>query len=118
MASNRSRSTTSSKTAAARTFDRWVDEFLSHARLERGLSGNTVEAYRRDTAMWRRFCELGARRQGRRAARCHRLSGAVAHRSPPASKAYKSSTVGRMLVSVRSFYRFLAQEGEMETDPR
>jgi integrase/recombinase XerD len=36
---------------------------------------------------------------------------------PPASKVYKASTVGRMLVSVRSFYRFLAQEGELDADP-
>jgi integrase/recombinase XerD len=35
----------------------------------------------------------------------------------PAAKVYKASTVGRMLVSVRSFYRFLAREGELDADP-
>jgi integrase/recombinase XerD len=117
-ASNRSRSTTSSKTAPARTFDRWVDEFLSHAQFERGLSGNTVDAYRRDLAMWRRFCELSQldpAAAGRRDVTDY-LERLRAGRVP-AAKAYKPSTVGRMLVSVRSFYRFLAQEGELDTDP-
>jgi integrase/recombinase XerD len=95
-----------------------VDEFLSHARFERGLSKNTVEAYRRDLAMWVRFCEL------KRLAPQEVTSGnvtdyleALRTGGPPASKPYQPSTVGRMLVSVRSFYRFLTQEGEVACDP-
>jgi integrase/recombinase XerD len=68
--------------------------------------------------MWRKFCELeelDARDAGPRDVTDY-LERLRTGR-PPASKAYKSSTVGRMLVSVRSFYRFLAQEGELEADP-
>src|SRR5918999_694145 len=38
--------------------DHWIDEFISFARSERGLAGNTVDAYRRDLARWRAFCGL------------------------------------------------------------
>jgi integrase/recombinase XerD len=82
------------------------------------LSKNTVDAYRRDLAMWRRFCELKKLKPDRVTARdvtdyLERLRRG----EPPASKRYKASTVGRMLVSVRSFYRFLAGEGELHVDP-
>jgi integrase/recombinase XerD len=118
MGSTGSRSTTSSRSVSAPTLEGWVDEFLSHAQFERGLSKNTVDAYRRDLAMWRRFCE------SEKIDPRHVSSGDVTgylerlrDGRPPASKSYQPSTVGRMLVSVRSFYRFLAQEGELEADP-
>jgi integrase/recombinase XerD len=115
---NASPSTTSSKPVPARTLDRWVDEFLTQAQFERGLSKNTVDAYRRDLATWRRFCELKKLDPEGVTARdvtdyLERLRSGRA----PASKPYKASTVGRMLVSVRSFYRFLAGEGELDADP-
>jgi integrase/recombinase XerD len=68
--------------------------------------------------MWRRFCDLN-----RLAPQSVTPSDVTDYleclRSgrPPASKPYQPSTVGRMLVSVRSFYRFLTQEGELESDP-
>lgn len=116
-ASNRSRSTTSSKSSDS-SLDRWVDEFLSHVQLERGLSKNTVDAYRRDLAAWRRFCELKklSPRDVRSADVTDYLERLRQGR-PPAPRPLKASTVGRMLVSVRSFYRFLAQEGELRADP-
>jgi integrase/recombinase XerD len=115
---NASPSTTSSKPVSPRTLDRWVDEFLTQAQFERGLSKNTVDAYRRDLVMWRRFCELKKLRPDSVTAR-HVTDYLERLRSgrPPASKPYKASTVGRMLVSVRSFYRFLAGEGELVADP-
>jgi integrase/recombinase XerD len=118
MGSSGSRSTTSYKSVSHRRFDRWVDEFLSHIQFERGLSKNTVEAYRRDLVMWGRFCELTGVDPDAAASKdvtayLERLRAG----RPPASKPYQPSTVGRMLVSVRSFYRFLAQEGELESDP-
>jgi integrase/recombinase XerD len=111
-------STTSSKTVPAPTLDRWVDEFLTQAQFERGLSKNTVEAYRRDLAVWRRFCEM--EKLGPKDVRPVHVTDYLERLRrglPPASKVLKASTVGRMLVSVRSFYRFLAQEGELEADP-
>jgi integrase/recombinase XerD len=95
-----------------------VDEFLSHTQFERGLSKNTVEAYRRDLAMWRRFCELNNVAPDKvTSGNVTEFLEVLRNGRSPASRSYQPSTVGRMLVSVRSFYRFLAQEGELDADP-
>lgn len=98
--------------------DRLIDEFLSHVRFERGLAQNTIDAYRRDLEVFHRYCEtrhlkvsdvtskevtdyLGRLREGRR----------------PAQTAYSASSVARMLVALRGFYKFLVREGYLEADP-
>ncbi|MDQ4065337.1 MAG: site-specific integrase, partial [Actinomycetota bacterium] len=50
----RSRSKTSSD--RERTLERWIDEFISYIRFEKGLAENTVAAYRRDLGTWMEFC--------------------------------------------------------------
>jgi integrase/recombinase XerD len=96
----------------------WVDEFLSYVQFERGLSENTVAAYRRDLATWTEFCAL------------EDLDPATAARDDvteflerlragkqPAKVALRPTTVARMLVSVRSLYKFLTREGRIQRDP-
>ena len=96
----------------------WVDEFLSSVQYERGLASNTVAAYRRDIATWTEFCSLEA------------IDPAAATREDvtdflerlragkqPAKGPLRPTTVARMLVSVRSLYKFLAREGRVERDP-
>ena len=106
------------RAAAPDVLSGWIDEFLSHIRFERGLSANTTTAYRRDLALWARFCGpagvdslaphpdditawLSALREGR----------------APASRPFAPSSVARALVSVRSLYRFLVREGRVDADP-
>ena len=97
---------------------RLVDEFLAHISLERGLSKNTVDAYRRDLNSWADYCRL----------RKIDVTGAGPHdftdyldrlRSgrPPAARPFAPTSVARMLVSVRALYRFLVREGFLEVDP-
>jgi integrase/recombinase XerD len=98
--------------------DGMIEDFLSHARFERGLSGNTVDAYRRDLVMWRSFCaekKLSAERAGSDDVTAY-LERLRSGRSP-ASKPLAPSSVARMLVSLRSFYRFLRREGHLDVDP-
>lgn len=98
--------------------DRWLDEFISAARSERGLSDNTVAAYRRDLAAWREFCRLTAADPAKiSAAQLTDYLERLRRGRPPARQAMASSSVARMIVSLRSFYRFLAREGYVETDP-
>lgn len=99
-------------------FDRLVDEFFSHVVLERGLSENTVSAYRRDVAAWRAFCS-SRRIDPARAAPNDVTAYLESLRAgkPPAKKAYRESSVARMLVSVRALYRFLVREDRLEGDP-
>ena len=104
--------------AAPARLDRWIDDFLAYARFERGLSTNTVEAYRRDLAMWRTFCSeqgVDPSRVGSEdvTAYLEKLRAG----SSPASRPLASSSVARMLVSLRSLYRFLRREGAIEVDP-
>lgn len=102
----------------ASRWERWVDEFIAHCEFERGLAANTVSAYRRDLASWRRFCELegldpGSVEHANVTTYLERLRAG----EPPAEKPYQPSSVARMLVSLRSFYRFLAREGYVSQDP-
>ncbi len=104
--------------AADRAAEKTVDEFLSHLAFERGLAGNTVAAYRGDLGHWVRFCSLegldpAAASAGDVTEYLARLrSGAAPARAPLAP-----ASVARMLVSLRSFYKFLVREGVATVDP-
>jgi integrase/recombinase XerD len=98
--------------------DRWIEDFLAHTRFERGLSSNTVDAYQRDLAMWSAFCAQNRIDPGRASADdvtayLERLRSGRA----PATKPLAPSSVARMLVSLRSFHRFLRREGHLDVDP-
>ncbi len=96
---------------------RWVDEFLTYLRFEKGLADNTIAAYRRDLAVWQRFCdERGIEAD---AASAEDLTGYLEYlRRPNAlGSAYSASSVARMLVSLKSFHRFLVREGRSRSDP-
>lgn len=119
MASSRSPSTSSSDAASRlEPLDRWIDEFIIHSQIERGLSDNTILSYRRDLQRWREFCGLAGVDAGRVAPEqvtdylARLRSGA-----PPARRAYRPATVARMLVTVRVFYRWLVREGQLAVDP-
>jgi integrase/recombinase XerD len=97
---------------------RLVDEFLAHISSERGLSKNTVDAYRRDLNSWGAYCRL--KKIDLADAAPEDLTDYLDRlRSgrPPAEKPFAPTSVARMLVSVRSLYRFLVGEGYLESDP-
>lgn len=103
------------KLDAARS--RWIDEFLTYLRFERGLADNTIAAYRRDLAVWEAFC--AARGIAPDAAAPADMTGYLEYlRSGETGRApYSASSVARMLVSLRSFHRFLVREGGATSDP-
>lgn len=95
-----------------------LSRYLDHLRAERGLARNTVEAYRRDLALYDRYLveydldptTLGARE----------VEGFVAWlrgRTSGAGRPYAASTVARVVVAVRGFHRFLAAEELSAGDP-
>lgn len=96
---------------------RWIDEFLTYLRFERGLADNTIAAYRRDLVVWQTFCTArgidpaGAAPADMTDYMEHLRSGDADH--PP----YSASSVARMLVTLRSFHRFLVREGGANSDP-
>ena len=109
--------TAAGRRAAAR-LDAWIEEFLTHARVERGLSDNTLEAYRRDLALWARHCaEKGIAPSKATADDVTAFLDALRRGRPPASRPLSPSSVARILVSVRSLHKYLRREGHVDIDP-
>jgi integrase/recombinase XerD len=96
-----------------------IDRFIDHLTVERGLSPNTVAAYRRDL---RRYARFLAHRRIRDGARVdpELVSAFVAHVSASThddGRPYRATSVVRALSCVRSFHRFLLREGLAAADP-
>ncbi|HEX2029956.1 MAG TPA: site-specific tyrosine recombinase XerD, partial [Actinomycetota bacterium] len=96
-----------------------IERFLDYLAVERGLSRNTLDAYRRDLA---RYAEhLGGRGvEDPVAAGEEDIAAFVAVLSASEyapGKGYRASSVARALAAVRSFHRFLVREGESAADP-
>jgi integrase/recombinase XerD len=109
-----------------------VLDFLAYLELERGLSRNTLEAYRTDLAQFAGFLsrrgvtvmEAGhgdlaafiaelAESSGASKGASRNGNGAAARVRGPAAAA----TVGRKVACLRSFYRHLRREGAIAHDP-
>ena len=95
-----------------------VDRFLDHLAAERGLSPNTLAAYRRDLRRYAAFLgERGVRDAG--TATEEDVAAFVAHLSSSRygdGKSYRTSSVARATAAVRSLHRFLVMEGEATDD--
>jgi integrase/recombinase XerD len=92
-------------------------DFLAYLELERGLSRNTLEAYRSDLLQFGEFLArhrltLAGVRHGEIAAFLSGLADGSADRPPLAP-----ATLSRKVASLRSFYRHLRREGTLEHDP-
>jgi integrase/recombinase XerD len=96
-----------------------IQRFLDHLTVERGLSPNTIAAYRRDLARYREFLARRGIDDGRRvdeasvAAFVARLSASTYGDGRP----YRATSVVRTLSSIRSFHRSLMREGGGDRDP-
>jgi len=91
----------------------WLDRFLEHLDVERGLSEHTLRAYSADIVEFVRFSDrdgsLGPGGVDHLVLRSY-----LAHlRSGGRSRA----TIGRKLAAIRSFFRFLVREEVVEDNP-
>jgi integrase/recombinase XerD len=97
-----------------------VERFLVHLAVERGLSDNTVAAYRRDL---RRYVGALATRGITRADEIDPadvrsfVASVSASTHGPNDSPYRASSVSRALSAVRSFHGFLLREGVVDRDP-
>src|SRR5213080_485020 len=101
---------------AAQAFSYHVLDFLAYLEFERGLSRNTLEAYRSDLLQFGRFlAERGADAVTATAADLSDfLSWLAAGEGRPAAS---PATIHRKAACLRSFYRHLRREGVRESDP-
>jgi integrase/recombinase XerD len=100
--------------------ERDAERFLAHLVAERGLSDNTVAAYRRDLRRYVAF--LTARdvdRPDEVDAGVVRsfVASVSAPTHGPEDEPYQATSVARTLSAVRSFHRFLLREGIVDRDP-
>jgi integrase/recombinase XerD len=105
------------KHASERRFEHLLLDFLAYLEFERGLSRNTLEAYRSDLLQFGRFLEARGvsaldAGPGDVADFLEHLARGSAER-PPASPA----TVHRKSACLRSFYRHLRGDGLRDSDP-
>jgi integrase/recombinase XerD len=106
---------TIAKPAAERAFEHLLLDFLAYLEFERGLSRNTLEAYRSDLLQYGRFLEEhGLTAVGAQGSQIEDFLAALAGSGDgPASPA----TIHRKAACLRSFYRHLRREGLLESDP-
>lgn len=98
----------------------WVERFLDHLTVERGLSENTLAAYRRDLRRYVAFCtKRGAGSPADVDERMIRsfVASVSASTWGPDERPYGARSVARALSAVRSFHRFVLLEGAAERDP-
>jgi integrase/recombinase XerD len=98
-----------------RVFEHLVLDFLAYLEFERGLSRNTLEAYRSDLLQYGRFLE--ERKMQAVAARGADIADFLAALGGSGGRSASPATIHRKAACLRSFYRHLRREGMLDTDP-
>ena len=106
------------KPIVERRFEHLVLDFLAYLEFERGLSRNTLDAYRTDLLQYGRFLE--ERGQSALEATPGDVSDfleVLAKGSEEATAPASPATIHRKSACLRSFYRHLRRDGLLDTDP-
>src|SRR5688572_20782434 len=90
-----------------------IDVFMSHARVEKGLAENTLEAYGRDLAELARSLE----RQGVGEVGDVRTHHVLSHLVELSRRKVGIRSQARHLVAVRQLFKFLLRERAVVEDP-
>lgn len=92
-----------------------ADRFLRHVAIERGLSDNTVQAYRRDLASYVESLKRRGISDPATVSSADVSAFAVELRTR-AERPIAASSLARMLSTLRGFHRFLLDEGIVDVD--
>jgi integrase/recombinase XerD len=90
-----------------------LSDFLSYLGSEKGLSSNTLLAYRRDNASLIQFLKEKGVEQAVLVTEEH----IIAYLTDAKEKRYADSSLCRMVIAIKVFFRFLRREGVIEIDP-
>ncbi|MGI8750525.1 MAG: site-specific tyrosine recombinase XerD [Thermoleophilaceae bacterium] len=102
-------------TVASRPFEHLVLDFLSYLEFERGLSRNTLEAYRSDLLQFGRF--LQRRDLSALDVSPVALDDFLAELAGFTGGSASPATIHRKAACLRSFYRHRRRDGLLDTDP-
>ncbi len=105
---------TTSVREAVREADQQIEAFLSHLRAERGLSANTIAAYRADLTQLQRLLGRGPSDIRWTAVAQRDVENA---RLTLAKRGYSETSLARKTAASRSFFRFLLEEGVIDSNP-
>jgi len=86
-----------------------ISSFLDYCRVEKGLATNTLEAYSRDLKAFAAFRKLENGIPG--------LEDLRLYLDSMYGSGLGSRSIARHMATLRNFYRFLASDGKIETDP-
>jgi integrase/recombinase XerD len=89
----------------------WIDTYLDHLRVERGLAKNTLEAYSRDLNALAAHCG-GERDPGELAA-----EAIASLMTRNVQRGFGARSSARQLSALRGFFRFLVRERAVSEDP-
>jgi integrase/recombinase XerD len=95
------------------TLDDWIDRFLHHLTVEKGLSRNTLEAYARDLQGY--ACYL--RKGGIAAIQGTSVEQTMGYLRHLRGKNLSARSQARLLSTLKGFYKFLVEERVMEENP-
>src|SRR4051794_34560593 len=97
---------------ASRALEHHVLDVLAYLEFERGLSRNTLDAYRSDLLQFGRFLE-----EHHAAADTATSADVADFLAELGSKSASPATIHRKAACLRSFYRHLRREGIRDSDP-
>lgn len=90
-----------------------IDVYLDYLSVERGLSVNTIAAYRRDLNFYIDFLEVNKIAALSKTTKNDVINFMLSQKD----KGISSNSISRRLTAIRGFYRFLSRERLLETDP-
>ncbi len=95
-----------------------IESFLNYLTVEKGFSGNTIEAYRNDLTQLLNFAKDEMTKQNLvpswdNFSRQHMLSYMLNLKE----RKYAVTTVARKIAAAKSFFNFMVSEGKLKEDP-
>jgi integrase/recombinase XerD len=92
--------------------EKFLDIFLDYLSVEKGLSTNTIEAYRRDLLVYSKFLEAIAKKSFLSSSRDDIRDFMLYEKD----KGLSANSISRNLTALRMFYRFLTRERMIKVD--
>jgi len=95
-------------------WEQQIKYFINYLKLERSLSGNSIEAYVHDVSMLKQFMEMEHPNVSPRKVTTKYLQGFLEHINELGMSAYSQA---RILSGLKAFYKYLLFEELIEKDP-